>query len=145
MNRSLIILIAFVAGCGMALQVGFNNTLKARAGHPIFAALVSFGTGTLVLVVLAWTARGSLTAPVKGPWWMWMGGMTGVFYVISSAALSQRLGSAGWLSVIIAGQIFASLILDHYGLVGFSTHPAHPLRLAGAALLLLGVYLVLRF
>lgn len=145
MNRSLILLIAFLAGCGLAFQVGFNNALRGRIGHPIHAAFISFATGTCALAFMAWSARESFQNPNPGPWWMWLGGLTGVVYVLSSAALSQRLGSTGWLGLVIAGQVLASLILDHYGLIGFSAHPIHPLRLAGAGLLLAGVYLVLRF
>jgi transporter family-2 protein len=75
---------------------------------------------------------------------MWLGGLTGVIYVVSSAALAARLGSAGWLSLVIAGQIVASLLLDHFGLVGFDARPVNALRVAGAFLLLAGVYLVLK-
>lgn len=147
MTRAAVILIALLAGAGMALQVGFNSTLKERVGHPFHAALISFASGTVLLGVLSWSARGHW-APVSraaaGPWWMWLGGCTGVVYVASSAALANRVGGAAWLGMIIAGQLIASLVLDHYGLLGFSAHPINPLRIAGAGLLLLGAYLLLK-
>jgi transporter family-2 protein len=36
----------------------------------------------------------------------------------------------------------ASLVLDHYGWVGFPEHPISGIRLLGAALVILGVVLV---
>jgi transporter family-2 protein len=148
MTKTLVILIALLAGAGLALQVGLNTVLKNRVGHPIHAAFISFGTGTLALAVMAWFVRSDLAPPshmARGPWWMWLGGLVGTVYVASSAALAYRIGSAGWLGLIITGQILASLFLDHFGLVGFDAHPVNGYRLAGAALLLLGVFLVLRF
>lgn len=148
MNKPLVALIALLGGAVLALQVGFNTTLKVRAGHPIHAAFISFATGTIGLALLAWCFRGALAPSsefAKGPWWMWLGGAAGVMYVVSSSALAYRLGSAGWLSLVIAGQIVTSLVLDHFGLVGFAAHPVNAWRIVGALLLLAGVALVLRF
>lgn len=38
----------------------------------------------------------------------------------------------------------ASLLLDHFGWVGFPEHPVSALRLLGAALVILGVALIQR-
>ena len=57
---------------------------------------------------------------------------------------SNRLGAAGWLGVVVTGQVLTSVVLDHFGLVGFAEHPATPWRLLGVALLLAGAAIVLR-
>jgi transporter family-2 protein len=148
MTKSLVVAVALLAGAGLAFQVGFNNTLRAWVGHPIHASLISFASGTLGLLLLACFVRTDLppiSQATKGPWWMWLGGMTGVVYIVSAAALSQRVGSVGWLSLIIAGQIVASLLLDHFGLIGFSSHPINAFRVMGVLFLLVGVFLVLKF
>jgi bacterial/archaeal transporter family-2 protein len=41
--------------------------------------------------------------------------------------------------------MFVSLLLDHYGLVGFAERQVTPLRLVGAALLVAGVVLIRKF
>lgn len=38
----------------------------------------------------------------------------------------------------MAGQILASVAIDHFGLFGLAAHPATPLRLVGTVLLLAG-------
>ena len=57
---------------------------------------------------------------------------------------SNKLGAAGWLGVVVAGQILTSVVLDHYGLVGFKIHPVTPWRVVGVVLLLAGAAIVLR-
>jgi len=40
--------------------------------------------------------------------------------------------------------MLASLVVDHYGWVGFAAHPATAVRIVGAALIIVGVVLVQR-
>jgi transporter family-2 protein len=40
--------------------------------------------------------------------------------------------------------MLSSVVLDHYGWVGFARHTATPARLVGAALVILGVRLIQR-
>ena len=46
------------------------------------------------------------------------------------------------LALTVGGQMVASVIVDHYGLLGFQQHPVTLTRLVGIALLLLGIWLV---
>jgi transporter family-2 protein len=73
-----------------------------------------------------------------------MGGLLGATYVAVSALLGPRLGSATLLALIVGGQLLMSLVLDHYGLVGFETHAMNGWRLLGATLLIVGVVLIVR-
>jgi len=56
-----------------------------------------------------------------------------------------RIGAATLLGVSVAGQMLVSLLLDHYGLIGYPVHPVSAWRIVGAALLLAGVWLIQRF
>ena len=140
-------LAGLMSGAALAAQVGMNNTLRARMGHPMTAAFTSFSVGTaaLALYLLAvrpvMPDRSNLTS---GPWWMWIGGLVGAVYVASAAAFAARLGAAAWLGLIVTGQIAASMVMDHFGLVGFPRRPINAAKLVGAALLLAGVVIVLR-
>ncbi len=140
-------LIALASGAALAVQVGMNNGLRARVGHPVSAALISFLVGLLALVGYAIVARPGWPkdgeALASAPWWVWMGGVVGACYVASAAAFASRLGAAGWLGLIVTGQIVTSLVLDHFGLVGFPRRPLNLAKLLGAGLLLAGVVVVL--
>ena len=139
--------LALLSGAALAVQVGLNNGLRERMGHPIPAAFTSFATGTLALLAYglairpAWPRASSLSG---GPWWIWMGGVVGASYIMMTVTFSNRLGAAGWLGVVVTGQILTSVLLDHHGLVGFAIHPVTPWRVVGVGLLLAGAAIVLR-
>jgi len=48
------------------------------------------------------------------------------------------------LALTVGGQMIASLIVDHYGLLGFAREPVDVTRLVGVALLLGGIFLIAR-
>ena len=74
----------------------------------------------------------------------WMGGLFGATYVAASALLAPRLGSAPLLALLVGGQLLMSLVLDHYGWVGFAAHEMNVWRVVGAVLLVAGVVLIVR-
>jgi transporter family-2 protein len=78
------------------------------------------------------------------PWWIWLGGVVGAAYITVTVTFSGKLGAAGWLGVVVTGQILTSVVLDHFGLFGFSVHAVSSWRLVGVALLLIGAAIVLR-
>ena len=99
----------------------------------------------LVLLAIALALRmhwPSLAELAPAPWWAWVGGALGAFFVYLAIVLAESLGAAVMVAVVIAGQMLASLILDHYGLVGYARHPINPARILGAVLLLSGVFLI---
>jgi transporter family-2 protein len=49
------------------------------------------------------------------------------------------------VALIVAGQMMASLALDHFGWLGYQVHPANGLRMLGVVLLVGGVVLIRLF
>ncbi|HEX4389724.1 MAG TPA: DMT family transporter [Steroidobacteraceae bacterium] len=147
MQGPLYYLLAFGAGLVLVLQVGMNSTLRGVLDSPLAAALISFLVGTLALALYMlvtrtpWPARAQL-ADVPG--WAWYGGVLGAFYVATSVIVGPRLGAATLLSLIVLGQLLTSLLVDHFGWIGFPVHPLSLVRLAGAGLLFAGVLLITR-
>ena len=70
--------------------------------------------------------------------------MLGAFYVATSIILTPRLGAANTITFIVAGQVLASMILDQFGLLNLPVHPVSLARIGGAALVIAGVFVVLR-
>jgi transporter family-2 protein len=73
-----------------------------------------------------------------------MGGLLGRVYIVAAIVLAPRLGAATLVAALVAGQMVASLPIDHFGWVGFAVHPVSPLRILGAVLVGGGVVLVQR-
>jgi len=139
------LLLALAAGTFMPIQAGINNRLAGLVDGVIPAAFVSFLVGTLVLgAVLAVTGQGVPwgRALPAGPWWYWIGGALGAFFVTATVILAPRIGAGAMVAFTLAGQIAASMVLDHFGLLGFPHIPFDAKRLLGACLLAAGVYLI---
>jgi bacterial/archaeal transporter family-2 protein len=142
------VLFGLAAGAMLPFQAGVNAQLAEYLGSPLRAALVSFVVGTLaLLVVVALFVRGLPASDRIGaaPWWTWIGGALGAFYVAGSITAAPRLGAVTLIGVILAGQAVASLVVDHFGMVGFDEHPATLGRIAGLGLIALGVLFVRLF
>lgn len=144
----LYLLVCLVAGALMPLQAGVNAQLARWVGQPVTASLISFAVGTLVLLAYNVGTRPQLpplAAMAEAPWWAWAGGLFGAVFVTAAAAFAPRLGAATFISITIAGQVLVSILLDHFGVVGFAARPVTALRLLGALLLVGGVLLVRKF
>jgi len=147
MQQGLLYLLALAVGVGISLQVGMNVTLRGVLMSPMVAALISFLVGSLSLLVYIlltgapWPVRGQAHLV---PLWAWFGGLMGAFYVASSIVLGPRLGAAALLALVVLGQLVTSLVLDHFGWLGFAQHPLTLTRTLGAALLFCGVLLIVR-
>ncbi|WP_256376838.1 MULTISPECIES: DMT family transporter [Thalassospira] len=63
-------------------------------------------------------------AAAQGPAWWWLGGVVGVAYITAALVLTPKLGAASFIVSVIAGQVLASLLIDHYGLMGLTPKPA---------------------
>jgi transporter family-2 protein len=142
---ALYLALAFVAGAMIPFQVGVNARLAHFVNGPIRAAFVSFVVGTialLILTVIIWRPLPSGGRLASAPWWAWIGGLLGAFYVAMSIVTGPRLGAAALIAAVVAGQALASVLIDQFGWVGFSEHHISPGRIAGMALVLGGVALV---
>ena len=143
--KHILLLLAFGAGCCLPVQAGINTLLRRFLGEPMQAALVSFAVGTLALWLYSLAARHTwppLSQLSAVPWWMWTGGVLGAIFVSCTIFLAPRLGAATMTAIMLSGQLVASVLLDHFALVGFPEHPVSPLRLVGIGLLFAGAWLV---
>jgi transporter family-2 protein len=138
-------LFALAAGALLPFQAGVNAQLSHWLGSPIRASFVSFLVGTLALLVLSIAILKPLPSGGRlaaAPWWVWIGGFLGAFYVAASIVTAPRLGAVTLIAIIVAGQSVSSVLVDHFGWVGFKEHPVSLGRLAGVGLLFAGVALV---
>jgi len=136
------LLIAALAGTALATQAGINAQLGKYLGHPLWATFVSFAVGTLLMIplLLIWRVpEPAFALAAKAPWWIWTGGAIGVFFVTAALMLAPKTGIAAFLAAMIAGQMLASLVIDHYGLIGLEVRPITWSRALGTALIVVGV------
>jgi len=138
---------ALLAGATIPIQAGINLRLKQALADPVAAALVSFAVGTIALAAygLAFRPMPSMGMISSAPLWAWTGGIFGAFFVFSTIVLVAQLGAATTMGWLLAGQFFAALILDHYGLISFDVHELSWPRILGVVLLIVGATLVNKY
>lgn len=145
MNALFPLLVALVAGIGVAVQSPSNAALARSTGSVWLAALWSFAIGTATLLAIWAVADRTPIASVRAaPWWTWLGGFYGAWFVAAFAFATPRLGLAVALTVAVAAQLAAALVIDHFGLLGLARAPVSAGRVAGLLLVLAGVVLVRR-
>src|SRR5271156_4434057 len=107
------IISALICGAILPLQATINLRLSKNVGGPIIAAFVSFAVGTIGLLLYLiiskqFNLRDLIAQP--SPWWIWIGGLLGTFYVAAIVVLVPRLGVALAFSLVVAGQTITAII-----------------------------------
>ena len=146
MDRGVAVVLTAMVGGLIALQAPINSHLGKAVGT-FQAAFVSFAIGTVVLAVIAGLAKGGLSQVPEArhlPWYYLTGGLLGAAYVTTVLVTVRSLGAGGVVAATIAGQLTLSVVVDQFGWLGVDREPITLARLAGIALLALGVFLIVR-
>jgi bacterial/archaeal transporter family-2 protein len=115
-------------------------------GEGFIFLVAGFSVGAVALGVAALVVQRSLPDSVaSAPWWAWTGGLLGALFVLASIILTPRLGAATTIGLILTGQVLASIVIDHFGLIRVPVHEASFPRIIGALLIVAGVVMVQRF
>ena len=145
--RYLILGLVVLAGVFQPAQVAANSRLRKAVESPSLAALLSFLIGCAALMVLFLSIssdRGRLSRATGGPWWAWIGGLSGAFSVFIAIVAAQRTDVSSIVAFTVAAQLAASVVVDHFGWMDVQPVPVSFSRVAGAALLVVGAFLVHR-
>ena len=139
------ICLAAAGGACIAIQSAANGSLRTNLGDPRYAAFFSI-CGTIATAVIAMLAIRPSPPPATAfhaaPWWNWAGGPLGAMFVLAGAALTPKLGSAAFIAAVVGGQLVCSLLLDHFGLMDLHQQDLSVGRFVGAAMVFVGVLLV---
>lgn len=151
MSKLFVYLYAALAGGITNVQVGADLRLSKGLANPALTAVVVLTSGfvTSLTVLAVWWAFAGVAIPKRAdlvaiPWWAWVGGgLQGVtiFAVFATAGIA---GAAFFSALTVTGGAIASLLLDHYGLVGFDQHSISWTRVAAVLLLVGGTVLMSR-
>ena len=145
MQTVLLYLAALGAGISVAVQQVLNGGLRTALQSPAWAGFVSYLGGLLTMIVVLVVLREQLPSwklLAATPWWGWSGGILGGVFILLVILLLPPLGAATLLALVVAGQMSAAVIMDHFGAFGLAQHPVSISRLAGVALVIAGVVLI---
>jgi transporter family-2 protein len=140
-----LLLLAAFAGAVVPFQSAINVNLGRGLGHPLWATLASLVVSILVLLPIMLALRlplPSLAFISKAPLWIWAGGAFGACFISLALVLLPRLGASGFMALALAGQVVASMLLDHFGWFGLVERHVTLPKVFGAVLLIVGVVLI---
>lgn len=137
-------LLALVAGFAITLQAQFMGLLDKALGTRE-SVLITYASGGALAVLLALVSgRVNFRGDVALPWYAYTTGALGLVIVGSIGYVVPRIGAARGLTLIVASQFVLAALLDHFGLLGAVPRPLDLTRILGLAIILGGVWMVVR-
>ncbi|MFM2154513.1 MAG: hypothetical protein RL382_414 [Actinomycetota bacterium] len=141
-------LLAALSGAMIALQARANGELSHRLNNGLQAALVSFGSGLIIIFVIT-LFNTKIKAGIKNlrqavankeiaRWKLFAGALGGSFVAIQTQIV-PLIGVAIYSVASIAGQTAMSLIVDRIGLTGGGKKLISPRRVLAAFLTVIAV------
>lgn len=110
------VVLAVVAGAGLALQQGVNGRVNLVSRDVLATTGQNFLTGTAFLVAflgVQWLRGAYEPVSFAGvPWWAWWGGCIGVAFIAVAAWAVQHLGVLVFGLALLSGQIVSALAID---------------------------------
>lgn len=111
-----VVALGVISGAIIGVQRALNGQVNEHSGQSFATSLLNFLTGTalLLLVFLGGliTHHAQISPLVLSPWWMYLGGVTGVVYIAFAATVVQHLGVLAFTLLSVGGQLVGSLVLD---------------------------------
>ena len=146
---SVAIALSVFAGALIAVQSQVNGELAIALNDGLFAALLSFGIGTVLVAVpffISKNERAKLFIATKAlgrgvPIWLTFGGFFGAFFVMMQGLVAPEIGVTLFTLAIVSGQAAAALMVDSLGLLGLTKRKLSLARLLGAAIAIIGLVL----
>jgi bacterial/archaeal transporter family-2 protein len=140
-----LLVVAIVAAMLSPLQSAVNGALAGAAGDGNAAAVVSFGTGLLIMIAVVGAHPRSRSRALRlpalvrrgnlGPW-NYLAGLCGAAVVLSQGIAVGSLGVAVFQISMICGLIISGVVCDRMGVAATLAQPVSGVRMLGAGLAL---------
>ena len=140
--------LAALSGVMIAIQARVNGELSHRLDNGLEAALVSFGSGLLIILIITpfsshikegiSNLRASIARKEIARWKLFAGALGGSFVAIQTQIV-PLIGVAIYSVASIAGQTAMSLVVDRIGLTGGGKKLISPRRVIAAVLTVIAV------
>lgn len=141
------ILLAFFTGALIPVQAATNTAFGKAVGSPFLTGIMVFLVALLVTgayLLISRTPLPTVSQLSKAPPFSYAGGLVMATYVIMITFVAPKLGIGNAIALVVTGQIFSALMIDHFGLFNTVVRSVNATRVAGALLMVAGVYLVMK-
>lgn len=128
-----------MGGMGLSVEAGLLGPLGSEVGE-LWSTFSIFAVGAALtfLLMLLFSPRNSPSFFSQPPSLL-LGGVLGPVYVVILTIATPNIGIAMTMIGILAGQIFKSLIIDHYGLFGTTERKIDVKRIIALAFIIISL------
>jgi bacterial/archaeal transporter family-2 protein len=144
--KYLLMFLTLLTGALLPIQAILNTRLGKQTGGSLMGSLLSFIVGLICLLVLNLVTNTSAVVNLKPatvmPWYIWLGGFLGAIFVGYITWVNQQQGVALTFALVVSGQVFCSLAIDHFGLLGSAVRTITLEKILGAVLIIAGIVLI---
>lgn len=128
-------------GVLISLMIMFNGVLSQNLGNYPAAAIIHFLGLIIISIVL--TVKGIRINLCRDiPLYLYIGGFLGVFTILFNNIGFSHLGASLTLALGLLGQTIASIVIDHYGLLGMEVVKFRKEKLAGLIAISIGIVIM---
>jgi bacterial/archaeal transporter family-2 protein len=143
-NSIILVLVAALGGIAIAVQAQMMALLDKGIGT-MESVFITYGGGGLLIGLIMLAMRGgNLPEWSSVPMYSLTAGIIGLLIVGSIGYSTPRLGLVTTFTVMISLQFIAGAFIDHYALLGAELRQLTLSRIVGIAVMLLGVWIVIR-
>ena len=140
-------LVALGGGIANPFQSGTNAQLNKQLAQSLWATISVYAIGLVLLMGIQLFVRQPVPIDKVGSvsWWAWLGAPISLISTFIALTIAQKMGSGLFTGATVTASLLTSVVLDHFGLIGFKVHPASPMRMAGCAVMVVGLWLIAKF
>ena len=137
-------ILSVLTGAFIAVMITFNGELGSRTGNYLSSVIIHI-VGLMVIIGILIITKSKLKIDKEIPIYMYSAGAIGVFTVLFDNITFSTLGVSLTIALGLFGQSMASIVIDHYGLLGMKVIKFNPNKLVGLVLIILGIIVMAIF
>jgi transporter family-2 protein len=118
--------------------------MDKRVGTMESVFITYFGGGVLIGFIMLFQRGGNMAAAAALPWYAYTSGALGLVIVGTLAYSAPRLGLVAAFTIFVSAQFAMGALVDHFGWMGSAVRPLTAIRLVGMAVVLIGLWLIIR-
>ena len=137
----MIYILVFLAGIFLAGMQSFNGLLSNEVGL-LGTSLAVHLIGGLLLILYILVVKKQRIKLFPMPWYLYSAGLLGLILVSCTSVCVLHIGAAFTTCLSIAGQLFLSILIDHFGFFGFQKVTFQKRRIPTLLLIACGLSLI---
>jgi transporter family-2 protein len=132
-----------MGGMAIGVQSPMSSIISQRLGMMESVFIIHAG-GAIAALIPLFIFGSKLGEWRSVPWYTLVAGAFGLIVISAMGYMIPRIGVAGALITLLAGQLLVGSILDHFGWLGAAQRAIDLPRIIGLGVVMLGVWLTVK-